>query len=668
MHFHSNFWTFKVLCLQTILTLSQFVSAQYSWASSIDRTGWTATADSYQEGYEPAKVLDGDPQTIWHTPWNPTNKSLPHWIQIDMKKAYVVNGFRYKPRFDHGSNGNIGQHTITLSNDESTWSNPIQFGTYLNDNTTKTTFFSSTTARYIRLTALTEAQGQNNPWSSVAEIEVYSPDASMDPSEFAPPPTSQGRWDVTVSMPIVPVAGALTETGDIVFWSAYLPDEFGGGTGSTQTSVWNPESQIVTPRTISNTQHDMFCPGISLDANGRITVMGGNDNKRTSIYSPDSSGWIAAAPLNVGRGYQSSATVADGRIFTIGGSWSGGHGGKNGEIYDPGSNTWTLLSGCDVEPMLTNDAGGVYRADNHAWLFAYKSSSVFQAGPSRKMNWYNVSGDTGSWKAAGTRASDPDSMCGNAVMFDAVNGLILTAGGSPNYSDSDATANTHLIELGAVGDAPAVTQLPSMSHARAFANGVALPDGTVLIVGGQSHAEPFTDTTPVFATELFNPSTREWTTLANIAVPRTYHSIALLLPDATVLSGGGGLNGHDRPENHFDLQVFSPPYLFKDDGTRAVRPVVVLVSQTEMTPGQAFTVTTDGVIATFSLVRYGSATHTVNTDQRRVPLEVSGRLGTVHSLTLPEDPGVLIPGYWMLFAINEAGVPSVATKIKVLPP
>lgn len=62
------------------------------------------------------------------------------------------------------------------------------------------------------------------------------------------------------------------------------------------------------------------------------------------------------------------------------------------------------------------------------------------------MNWYNVSG-SGSWKAAGTRASDPDSMCGNAVMFDAVNGLVLTAGGSPSYQDSYSTTNAHLIKL-----------------------------------------------------------------------------------------------------------------------------------------------------------------------------------------------------------------------------
>lgn len=48
------------------------------------------------------------------------------------------------------------------------------------------------------------------------------------------------------------------------------------------------------------------------------------------------------------------------------------------------------------------------------------------------MNWYGTSG-TGSQSAAGNRASDADSMCGNAIMYDAVAGKILTLGGSPNY-------------------------------------------------------------------------------------------------------------------------------------------------------------------------------------------------------------------------------------------
>ena len=49
------------------------------------------------------------------------------------------------------------------------------------------------------------------------------------------------------------------------------------------------------------------------------------------------------------------------------------------------------------------------------------------------MNWYGTAG-TGTQVAAGTRASDPDSMCGNAVMYDAVSGSILTVGGAPDYT------------------------------------------------------------------------------------------------------------------------------------------------------------------------------------------------------------------------------------------
>ncbi|KAI1125933.1 hypothetical protein F5Y10DRAFT_245937 [Nemania abortiva] len=655
-------WLFCLGIFHLFLSLG---AAQFPWATAIPRTGWTVTADSFQPGNEAAKAIDGNSSTFWHTAYSPTIAPLPHYIQLDMKKSYVINGVSYQPRQDSSSNGNIGQHTVTLSNDGTTWSSPVQFGTWLNDKVTKSTFFSNATARYVRITAQTEAQGANNPWSSIAELNVYSPNVNLDASSFTPPPTSQGRWDSTVVLPIVAAAGALSAQGNVVFWSAFRPDLFGGSTGQTLTALWTPSSQTVTQRTVTETHHDMFCPGISLDADGRITVTGGNDSKNTSTYNPANSVWASAAEMVIPRGYQASVTVGDGRIFTIGGSWSGGQGGKNGEIYSPAANTWTSLPGCAVAPMLTADAQGVYRADNHAWLFAYKGNSVFQAGPSKKMNWYNVSG-SGSYTSAGTRAADGDAMCGNAVMFDAVSGSILSAGGSPSYQDSNATPNAHLIKLGNVGSAATVTKLPNMAYARAFANGVVLPDGTVLIVGGQSYPIPFTDTTPAFPAELFDPKTNTWRTMASIAVPRTYHSIALLLPDATVVAGGGGLCGTGCAQNHFDLQLFSPPYLFNADGTRAARPAISLVSATQVRPGASLTITTAQAVTSFSLVRYGSATHTVNTDQRRVPLTPLSVVGLVSVVTLPADPGVLVPGYWMLFAINSAGVPSVATTIKVL--
>lgn len=379
--------------------------------------------------------------------------------------------------------------------------------------------------------------------------------------------------------------------------------------------------------------------------------------------------------MNIGRGYQASTTVSDGRVFTIGGSWSGGRFQKDGEVYEPGSldeGTWANTTGCKTAPMLTADKGGIYRSDNHAWLFAWKQNSVFHAGPSRNMNWYGLEG-TGSVTSAGRRADAADAMCGVAAMYDATRGLILTAGGSPDYEQSSATRNAYQIQLGddGPGQQPSVTKLPSMAYARAFGSSVVLPDGTVLVVGGQAYAVPFTDTTPALPAELFDPSSGTWKALAPIAVPRNYHSFALLLPDATVLAGGGGLCGTGCPQNHLDAQVFVPPYLFDGAGSRAARPKIASVSTTAVKPGAALEVTTADRVDAFALVRYGSVTHTVNTDQRRVPLDatpVGGSDARRYKLTLPGDPGVLLPGYWMLFAIDGAGVPSVATTIRILLP
>jgi galactose oxidase len=75
----------------------------------------------------------------------------------------------------------------------------------------------------------------------------------------------------------------------------------------------------------------------------------------------------------------------------------------------------------------------------------------------------------------------------------------------------------------------------------------------------------------------------------------------------------------------------------------------------------------DGKIKEFSLLRYGSATHSINTDQRRISLEAVHVKNTraMYKIKIPEDTGVALPGYWMLFAVNNEGVPSVAKTILI---
>lgn len=517
-------------------------------------------------------------------------------------------------------------------------------------------------------------------------------------SFFGKPPTSAltGQWAPRVLLPLIPVAVAvLPNSGRVLIWAADKQGSFGNDTGRTVTAVYDPLTCIVTSRNVSVTKHNMFCPGLSLDFFGRPIVTGGHGSKHTSIYHDESNSWTMGPNMTIGRGYHAQTTISDGRIFTIGGSWSGGIGGKSGEIFDPLNRVWTGLPGCPVEPMLTNDPMGAFSADNHAWLFAWRQGSVFQAGPSAVMNWYSTYGN-GTHSLATQRGRDGDAMNGNAVMYDAGEGKILTLGGAPTYSFSSGTKTAHIITLSAPFSQPRVEDITPMHFPRVFANSVVLPTGDVFINGGASFALQWTDSNATWIPEMWSPKTRRFTRMQRNTVPRTYHSVAILLPDATVLTGGGGLCWEPcdklqqwKPSSdHFDLQIFIPPYLFAPDGkSRARRPKIVELSENAVELGTTLIVLTDVDIIDIALVRYGSATHSINTDQRRIRLDsilispgttmakdsplllhdAHAPLGTPweYQVQLPDDPGVALPGYWMLFAINSLGVPSVAETIRI---
>lgn len=418
----------------------------------------------------------------------------------------------------------------------------------------------------------------------------------------------------------------------------------------------------------------MFCPAISSLQDGRILIQGGSNAAVTSFYDPKTNGFTRGPDMKIARGYQSSVTLSNNRIFTIGGAYSGPLRSKDGELFDSATSTWTALPGAKVAPMLTTDAEGIWREDNHAWLFAWKNGSVFQAVPSKAMNWYGTSG-TGSQAAAGVRDTTDDAMCGIFVMYEP--GKILTAGGSPDYTNSAATARAHIISIDAPNTNAAVERVADMTYARGFSNAVVLPDGTVLVTGGQPRSLVFTDTDGSLYAELFNPVTKTWKVLAAESVPRNYHSVSILLADGRVFSGGGGLcwvatvGGSsvncNKLVDHPDGQVFSPPYLFNADGSAASRPAISTLSATSVKVGGRLriSVATSATGLKFVLVRIGSVTHSVNTDQRRIPLTSVTGSGVEYIATLPSDSGVLIPGSYYLFIINTQGVPSVARTVLV---
>ena len=631
--------------------------------ANVGNEGWKVTCDSAHAGNPCSSVIDGSTDTFWHSQYSKTaNASLPHWIVINLGVSEVINGISALPRQDGKTNGWIAQHSVYVSTDGQNWGSAVASGNWYADSTLKYSNFEPVTARYVKLVAESEVNGTQ--WTSVSEFKVYKASSQAIGTK------GSGRWGPTLDFPIIPVAAVVEPTsGKVIVWSSYKYDNYvNSPKGYTLTAEWDPSTGAISERKMENTGHDMFCPGTSMDGTGQIIVTGGDNYYKTSIFDSETDSWTTGAKMNIGRGYQSSATVSTGSVFTIGGSWSGGKNtSKPGEIYNPAKNKWTNLPNALVEPMLTADPQGQYRADNHAWLFGWKSGTVFQAGPSTAMNWYTTTGE-GGVSSAGSRQSirngiDPDSMCGNAVMYDAVKGKILTVGGSPAYQERNATTNAHIITIGKPGSkANTLGASNGMYFARIFANAVILPGGQTFITGGQTYGKPFSDENSVLTPEIYDPTTNHFVRQVSNSIPRNYHSVALLLPDATVFSGGGGLCGKCTT-NHFDAQIFTPQYLLNDDGSLATRPNILSVSASKIVVGDTLEFTTDTAIDSAALIRYGTTTHTINTDQRRVPLTLSGD-GSSWSTALPTDPGILLPGYWMLFVITN-GVPSVASTIQI---
>lgn len=210
-----------------------------------------------------------------------------------------------------------------------------------------------------------------------------------------------------------------------------------------------------------------------------------------------------------------------------------------------------------------------------------------------------------------------------------------------------------------------------------------LPDGTIMILGGNGGTLPGIERWSLH-TQLYTPGkpydpaapaqTNSVRRMAKTLIPRDEHGIIQLMPDATVYLGGQNRNGLVQqgdsiaPLGDADLgvpngQLFRPPYLFDTLTNPAQRPVITKAPAV-LTYGKPFKVSFSSAkkIKSVSIIRAGAMSHSLNTDVRMVKLafKQSGSSVTVFS---PKLPGTAIGGYYQLFILDEAGVPSESVKV-----
>ena len=156
--------------------------------------------------------------------------------------------------------------------------------------------------------------------------------------------------------------------------------------------------------------------------------------------------------------------------------------------------------------------------------------------------------------------------------------------------------------------------------------------------------------------EVYDAATGLWTVGPAQDELRTYHSTALLLPDGRVLSAGD--DGYGGSTND-TAEVYEPPYLFKGP-----RPSIS-AAPSDVTYGDTFTVQASADARTAVLMAPAAVTHANDMSQRHVPLVVNVVAPGSLRIDAPAAPELAPPTYYMLFVLNDQGVPSVARFIRL---
>jgi hypothetical protein len=289
-------------------------------------------------------------------------------------------------------------------------------------------------------------------------------------------------------------------------------------------------------------------------------------------------------------------------------------------------------------------------------MFLAPNGKVFLAGFPQTSRYLDVSG-TGTWTTVGDRQV-ADRTMGSAVMY-APGKILYVGGGDP------PTSSAEVIDLNQ--GSPSWRSVAGMAFARRQLNATILADGKVLVTHGTSGAGFNNVAGAVRAAELWNPTTESWSTMAEESRPRTYHSTALLLPSGRVLVRGSGEGGGiDLANSDFTAQLFTPPYLFKADGTLAARPSISS-APSKISYGGSFSVETPdaGSVVRGTLVRLSSVTHAFNQSQLIYPLTFTATGPTTLTGAGPTGATRAPPGPYMLFLVNQAGVPSTAAMVRV---
>jgi Domain of unknown function (DUF1929) len=459
-----------------------------------------------------------------------------------------------------------------------------------------------------------------------------------EPPALAATPAEEGQWGPVMQWGVIGTHQVLMRNGNVLVWRI-----------GRDAHVWNPATGALTFAPAPPSVSSFHCAGHVVLPDSRVLVIGGTLTQAhegistTATFDPATGQWALTSPMNHPRWYPTGTVLPDGRVLAANGEDENGTDVPQFEVYDPAADTWSVLAGADRVQ------------DLYSFNPVLPNGQVMEASPRPLTQLLDVG--SGIWSPGATGGVHTIPYTESDAMYSP--GKILRAGGTilPNQGGGGQPGTNRAEVVDMTSPAPAWREISPMAFARRRLNLVILADGQVMAEGGTG-----LDDDPgraVLAGEIWNPDSEQWTTVAPMSVPRMYHSAATLLPDGRVLTAGGEPTsaGSVTPPT---AQVYSPPYLFKGP-----RPTIAAAPDAARY-GSAFYVSTPDArsIASVALIRPSAVTHSINMDQRYVPLSFEGAVDGL-TVTAPANGGIAPPGWYMLVVKNTSGVPSVASWIQI---
>ena len=469
----------------------------------------------------------------------------------------------------------------------------------------------------------------------------------------------KGKFGQLHDWPIIPIAMMLMPDGRIF---AYGTNTDGQQGAKLHYAIWNPLDGIDTHafKTLPNTTNtDIFCAAQALiPGSGHALISGGDDivggernygNNHVNIFNSDADVLVRQSQnMAFKRWYGTAVTLANGEHAILGGRsskyWVGTSTYSSIPEVRSKNGNWRSLSSARSDV-----AYGAYGGDSwfypRAWV--NPQGNIFILSHNGLMHKLNTTG-TGTLTRYATKAIN-SSYTMPSVMF--APGRILSL-------RKDRTAI--VVNINGTGE-PIISSAGLLTNDRQHSNATVLADGQVWVNGGSTTGD--SKAGMVLTSELWNPATNRWTTTASAAAAPLYHSTSILLPDGSVMTGGGGAPG---PFRQLNGEIYYPPYLFKKNGSGefAFRPEIIDAPTAMIGWNEDFSIQANESIAKITLVRVGAVTHSFNNETRFFKLSTSGS-GNIVTVRSPKTANIAPPGFYLLFVWNAEGVPSIARIIEI---